>query len=270
VHAISPTIIDTATGQPAYHMPLMYAPSARQARTARRKPKPTGSSGRLLSIADPRPLAEGLTPLPLARIEAELVARTARHPLLLQGEQATPQAFLDQASRHEVLHLACHGSAGTGAPGSAWLALAGGRLSLDEILTQLVLDDTALVLLSACRSGQPDRAVPEESLDPASMFLAAGARAVVATMWPVDELVATLFSWQLFLLWDWGRGLPLPAAVHATRLWLRDLTVADLTALARTEPLLRPAVERYTALLDPAMKRFDEPYYWAAFAYTGG
>lgn len=270
VHAWSPYIADEGTGQQLYHMPLMYAPSARQALAARRPPRPSAASGRLLSIADPRPLADGLAPLPLARVEAELIARTARQPLLLQGEQATPQAFTEQAARHEVLHLACHGSAGTGAPGSAWLALGGGLLSLEEILTGLVLDDTALVLLSACRSGQPDRAVPEESLDPGSVFLAAGARAVVAAMWPVDELVATLFSWRLFQLWDWGRGLPLPAAVHASRLWLRGLTVADLTAIGRAEPALAPAAERYTRLLDPAMKRFDEPYYWAAFAYTGG
>jgi hypothetical protein len=270
VHAWSPYIADQATDQQLYHMPLMYAPGARQALAARRPPRPTGASGRLLSIADPEPLADGLTPLPLARVESALVARTARDPLLLQGRQATPQAFLEQAGQYEVVHLACHGSAGTGAPGSAWLALGGGRLSLDKIINDLVLDNTALVLLSACRSGQPDGVIPEESLDSGSMFLAAGARAVVATMWPVDELTATLFSWQMFRLWDWGDGLPLPAAVHAARLWLRDLTVADLTAIGRDEPTLQPAVERYTTLLDPAMKRFNEPYYWAAFAYTGG
>jgi CHAT domain len=270
VHAWSPYIADRATGQMLYHMPLMYTPSARQALTARRPPRSARVSGRLLSIADPEPLADGLPPLPLARVEAALVARTAREPLLLQGQQATPQAFLERAGRYEAVHLACHGSAGTGAPGSAWLALGGARLSLDEIINHLVLDDTALVLLSACRSGQPDSVIPEESLDVGSMFLAAGARAVVATMWPVDELAATLFSWQLFLLWDWGSGLPLPAAVHAARLWLRDLTVADLTAIGRAEPALQPAVKRYTRLLDPAMKRFNEPYYWAPFAYTGG
>jgi CHAT domain-containing protein len=200
-----------------------------------------------------------------------LISRTAQDPLLLHGEDATPQAFLNLAAKYEVLHLACHGSAGTGLPGSAWLELGGGKLSADEIIGRLVLDNTALVVLSACRSGQPDSGFPEESLDLGSMFLTAGARAVVANMWPVDELAATLFVWRLFALWDWNAGLPLPAAVHATRLWLKDLTLMDLEALAEDEPQMASAIRRSTRLLKPpTMKRFGEPYYWTAFAYTGG
>jgi hypothetical protein len=270
VHVWSPYIADDVTGEPRYHMPLMYAPSARQALTARRSPRPLGASRRLLSLADPEPRPEGLKPLPCARLESALISRTAREPLLLAGQDATQQAFLELAPKYEVVHLACHGSAGTGMPGSAWLELGGRKLSADDILGRLVLDDTALVVLSACRSGQPDSVIPEESLDLASMFLAAGARAVVANMWPVDELAATLFVWRMFTLWDWGARLPLPAAVHAARLWLKDLTLMDLEAIARDEPLLEPAIRRSVRLLSPpTMKRFGEPYYWAAFAYTG-
>lgn len=270
VHVWTPCIIEEATGKPRYHMPLMCAPSARQALVARRSPRPTSTARRLLSIADPEPLVDGLTALPLARVESELIARTARHPLLLHGRQATPQAFLEHAGRFDVVHLACHGSVDTEAPGQATLALSGGRLTLDEIVSSLVLDDIALVLLTACRSGQADSVIPDETLDIGSTFLAAGARSVVSSMWPVDELAATLFLWQLFRLWDWGEGLPLPAAVHGSRLWLRDLTVADLTTIGREEKDLQRPIETYNRLLPLTKKRFDEPYYWATFTYAGG
>ncbi len=267
VHAWTPCIIDNATGRPRYHMPLMCAPSARQALGARRSPRPTGAARRLLSIADPQPESAGL---PLSRVESTLIARTAQDPLLLHGEEASLEAFLAHAGKYEVLHLACHGSGGTGDPDQACLHLATGQLSLNTIINNRLLDNTALVVLSACRTGQADRVLPDESLDVGSVFLAAGARAVVSTMWPVDDLAATLFTWQLFSLWDWGAGLALPAAVHASRLWMRDLTVGDLNEIGYGEPALQPGLNRYTLGFDPSVKRFDEPYYWAAFTYTGG
>jgi hypothetical protein len=60
VHVWSPYIADEVTREPRYHMPLMYAPSARQALTARRLPRPTGASRRLFSLADPEPRSERL------------------------------------------------------------------------------------------------------------------------------------------------------------------------------------------------------------------
>ncbi len=47
-------------------------------------------------------------------------------------------------------------------------------------------------------------------------------------------------------------------------------TVADLQLIGSSDPRWEPAVRRYTRFLSPAMKRFGEPYYWAAFAYAGG
>ena len=71
-------------------------------------------------------------------------------------------------------------------------------------------------------------------------------------------------------LWNWNTGLEVPATVHAARLWLKDLTVADLQATATDEPQPGLVARPYTALFDQAMKRFIEPFHWAAFAYTGG
>lgn len=267
VHAWTPYVADE-TGRPTHHMPLMYAPSARQALRARRSPRPTGASRRLLSVADPAGVP-GLAPLPCARLESTVIAETAADARLLHGEAATPGAFMRLAPQYEVLHLACHGAAVPVTAGGARFELAGGALTAAAIVGGLDLD-AALVVLSACRSGEQDSIIPEESLDLGSMFLAAGARGVVANLWPVDDLAAALFVWRLFDLWDWGGRLPIHAAVHAARLWLRDCTVAELEQIASRDARWQRAVTRYTRFLPPGTRRFGEPYYWAAFAYSGG
>jgi CHAT domain-containing protein len=103
-------------------------------------------------------------------------------------------------------------------------------------------------VVSACWNGQADWFNPEESTDIGSLLLAAGARAVVANLWPVDDLAAALFVSSLFWYWDWG---------------------AELKELARQQPYWQPHIHRYTRFMPEDMKRFGEPYYWAAFGYSG-
>jgi CHAT domain len=269
VHAWSPAILDQRSRAPRFVMPLNYAPSARQAQTARRAPRPTGASRKLLSLADPDTGQPNLSPLPCARLEATAIAGRATDSLLLHGAAATRAALITNAPGHEVIHLACHGAVSTSAPGGARLELAGGSLGISDIANLASLDHVALVVLSACRSGQPDPFMPEESLDIGSLLLATGARAVVANMWPVDDLAAALFVSCLFRLWDWGAGFTLPQAVSNARLWLKELTVGRLLALAEEDPAWLPHVRPYTRLVPPGLERFSEPYYWAAFAYSG-
>lgn len=269
VHAWAPAILGPRPGTIQAVMPLNYAPSARQAHTVRRPPRPTGSSRRLLSLADPVTGRPELAPLPCARLEAAAISSRAVEPLLFEGATATRDAFAANAAAHEVIHLACHGVISTTEPGGSRLELADGPLGVNEIANVASLDDVALIVLSACRSGQPDPFLPDEALDVGSMLLAAGARAVVANMWPVDDLAAALFVSCLFRLWDWGAGVPLPLAVAQARWWLKELTVARLLALGEENPAWRPHIHRYSRLLPPGHKRFSEPYYWAAFAYSG-
>jgi hypothetical protein len=80
VHAWSPVVADADSGAASLVMPLTYAPSARQAQTARRAPRPAGSSRRLLSLADPEIGQPGFAPLPCARLEAVAIAGRRRVP----------------------------------------------------------------------------------------------------------------------------------------------------------------------------------------------
>ncbi len=268
VHAWSPALMDNQSGQITTIMPLKYAPSARLSAMARRAPQPDGSSRRVLSLAGPDISEPGYSPLKCAALEAEEIRRLGGGGRYLSGATATRTEFLAHAANYEVLHLCCHGAEGKTVAG-AQLLLADGPLVMDDLAKMPPLDHVALVVLSACWSGQADWFNPEESTDIGSLLLAAGARAVVANLWPVDDLAAALFVSCLFRFWDWGAALPLPAAADAARRWVREVTVAQLKELARAELRWQSAVHRYTRFMPDEMKRFGEPYYWAAFGYSG-
>lgn len=268
VHAWSPVLTDAQSGRITTVMPLKYSPSARLCAVARRPPRPDGSSRRVLSLAGPDISEPGYSPLKCAGLETEEIRRRAADGRFLSGAAATRAEFLANATSYEVLHLCCHGAEGRTAAG-ARLLLADGPLIMDDLAKIPPLDNVALAVLSACWSGQADWFNPEESTDIGSLLLAAGARAVVANLWPVDDLAAALFVSGLFRFWDWGAGLPLPAAADAARRWVKEITVAQLKDLARAEPHWQPDIHRYTRFMPDEMKRFGEPYYWAAFGYSG-
>lgn len=162
--------------------------------------------GRRGSTLDPRPprsvLAVGdpeldalefpdLPLLPRASREAESVAALYGDARLLLGAEAGVEALLRELQAVEVLHFSGHAVAGTARPGNSHLALAtsatrGGALFADEIRAA-DLSGLYLVALSACgtASGAELQVGSRQSL--ADAFLSAGARAVVASMWPVVD-----------------------------------------------------------------------------------
>jgi hypothetical protein len=264
-HAWSPYLADKKTGELVSVMPLKYAPSARQVLVAQQTSRRLPTTMRLLSLADPT--REGLPALPCSRIEQDVIGEISEDNQLFRGPGATRVALLNNLPQCDVLHLACHGSISQGVIGSQ-LELADGPMGFNELWGTGSLSHLSLAVLSACRSGQQDPQAPEETLDVGSLLLELGAPAVVSTLWPVDDLAAALFISQMFRFW-WHDGLLVPAAVTATGLWLKELTNRDLLDWAEADPRWMPHVRRYVHGLPEHLKRFDEPYYWAAFAYSG-
>ncbi|MGW1980959.1 CHAT domain-containing protein [Streptomyces collinus] len=116
-----------------------------------------------------------------------------------------------------VLHLACHASVAENARRSAYLALHDGQLAAEDI-TGAGGDRLALVLLAACRSHVSGRG-HNEAYSLATAFLAAGARSVVGSLWPVpDEATSVL----MFLTHHFLRthGEPPGRALRRAQLWM--------------------------------------------------
>jgi len=91
------------------------------------------------------------------------------------------------------------------------------------------------VVLSACETGLAEQGNGDEMVGLVRAFLVAGAARVLASLWPVDDEITSLFM----------------ANFHGAL--CRDLTPAASLRLAQAE----------------VMRQHPHPFYWAAFTLHG-
>jgi CHAT domain-containing protein len=171
-----------------------------------------------------------------AEREARLVARVlgVRRVRVLAGEQLTRQEVASALSGARLVHIAAHARTNDSRPEYAYLELhggPGGRWHAREI-ERVALPD-ALVVLSACETAGGALLDTEGTLSLSRAFLRAGARATVATLWPIGAATEPLM--ETF----YGALTP-------------DRSVAEALRLARLE--LRST--------------HPHPFYWAPFVLT--
>lgn len=184
-----------------------------------------GRGGRgtgVLAFATPH-TREG-SPLPGAVREARRLASRYRGvELRIAGEDRTPPLRPDDLAAYAVLHLAGHARADDRRPWSGELLLDphadvdGAAVRADRIAELSLAAD--LVVLSACETAAGPVASGEGVLGLSSAFLAAGAPAVIATLWPVDDAVAARMTEALYA--ELAAGAPAARALATARDRLR-------------------------------------------------
>ncbi len=125
--------------------------------------------------------------LPYAVAEAAQVAATLRawSPVLLIGDAANGRALHAHLPTCPLLHLATHATFRADNPFLSWIRLADARLTVAD-LYDLTLAGRPLIVLSACETGLlGQRGGGLIGLSRA--FLAAGASALVVSLWKVDD-----------------------------------------------------------------------------------
>ena len=168
--------------------------------------------------------------LPGSRAEVQMVARLGQqsHPSsrieMLLGCAAVPTALRRAAGEHvDLLHIATHARVDSQRPRLSALALTpeatgDGAASAFGLLDILGLKlSSPLVVLSACETSR-GRLLPGEGvLGPAQAFLQAGAAAVVASYWRVDD-EATFRFMQQFYQYLLTERLPAATALRRAQL----------------------------------------------------
>jgi CHAT domain-containing protein len=167
--------------------------------------------------------------LPDAREEASAVRRAFYPDAQLLGDAATaapatPAAVLGWLRRTEgsrsVLHLACHGAVKEGVDGSYLVLVAGERLTARDILETRNKGAIGTVVLAACTTSVPSGAY-DEAFSLSTAFLAAGARTVLGSLWPVPSNATSLL---MFMVHHYLRaeGMRPADALNRAQRWMLD------------------------------------------------
>jgi len=169
--------------------------------------------------------------LPGAIAEAEAVAAIYRTECVLE-QQATLARLREGAREADLIHLATHGVSRLDAPLFSYLRLADGHLTaLDCFDLEL---DCALVTLSACESGRGVVDAGDEQIGLPRAFLYAGARAVLHSLWRIDDRATQTLMEHFYTELRAGRGRG--ASLRAAQL-------ASLRQSGRVHPFLWAALQ---------------------------
>jgi tetratricopeptide (TPR) repeat protein len=191
---------------PLHRLPLDAVAPERRAASDNIAVISSGSSLTLLrrgrsarQASDPRALVvgvatspgHGVPPLPEVARELQAIADRYSAVRRLEGTAATSEAILRALPGADVIHFAGHAIADELTPSESRLLVApfrGGRGELRaEDIAGVRLRPGSVVVLSACSTARGRVYRGEGPMTLARPFLAAGASAVVATLWPVRD-----------------------------------------------------------------------------------
>jgi len=234
------------------------------------------------ALAGNREILLSLKRLPSTRQEATLIAQLyPEEARLLLGGEATEQELVRMAEEGElrrcrILHIATHALVDDERPENSALILSqvglpdpleaalngtriyDGCLSAGEIVREWKLD-ADLLTLSACETALGKRVAGEGYIGFAHAFLQVGARALLVSLWEVEDRSTAMLMRRFYenqrggyagvrdagLTRDPGAPLPKAAALQEAKRWLREWT-------------------------NPQGSRpYQHPYYWAGFVLIG-
>jgi tetratricopeptide (TPR) repeat protein len=154
----------------------------------------------------PLVLADPQGNLPAAASEGRAVAKLLTGSLRTAGTATSRE--LERAARARIVHLATHTGLSVRGP---WLLLADRRLGAAEIVTRRI--GPRLVVLASCASGvRPGRQMWGSM---GAAFLAAGSRAVLASLWSVEDRPTHEFVLRFYT--EGGASDPAGALARAQR-----------------------------------------------------
>lgn len=173
-------------------------------------------------------------------------------------DNCTWSEFRRTADDYSVWHIACHGAASPYRTPGSRIFFADADVTLTQLAAELRTGPRRLAVLSACESHLTGAAVPNEVVGLPTLLLQLGFSGVVATAWRINDVATTFLMTHFYLSLSTGE-VPPAVALNRAQKWLRTATREDL---ARVVPDLRIGG-------DGSAHPYANPFYWAAFAYTG-
>jgi CHAT domain-containing protein len=244
--------------------------------------KPDVSSLGVVAMGISQQYEDGLNPLPSVVSELDDIVKdpqvqTAHGVLpgtiLLNGE-FTEKAMENQlGGQHSVVHIASHFVFEPGDDSQSYLLLAGKdeggsgyHLTVADFGAnpKLSLDDTDLLTLSACETGMSGNASNGREVDGlGTTAQLKGAKAVLSSLWSVNDASTGLLMGDFYKRWAEGAGKV--EKVEALRQAQLDLLLGKVTPGGGTGGRGFSVDEASSQ----APKGYAHPYYWAPFVLMG-
>ncbi len=155
--------------------------------------------------------------LPHAAEEARFVASLFPEGLAFVGEQASRAQLQAHAATADVLHLACHAEFRSDNPRFSALHLHDALLTVEDAEALQLPGGT--VVLSACETGVGEVSAGDEMVGLVRGFMVAGARRVLASLWPVDDACTRQFMAAFY--GQLVQGQPPSVALQTAQLQMR-------------------------------------------------
>jgi CHAT domain-containing protein/tetratricopeptide (TPR) repeat protein len=190
----------------------------------KRPARRASSSSRLLTIVDPR------GDLPFARLEAALLRQYVRRDeqTTVVGQVATSSGVADAMAGATHVHFACHAQFDFANPWQSGIKLADGELDASQIAYSGERRSIELVVLSACETGVSDiREAPNEYGGLPAAFLMAGVKAIVSSLWAVNDVSSALLMSEFYRLHR-VCNKDIQTALREAQRWLRGATTREL------------------------------------------
>jgi CHAT domain-containing protein len=252
----------------------------------------SGSGAEIAGFADPT------NDLPFSRHTAMWLGDAFGNSQLLVGSAVTPKSLDELLAtgmrRASILHFASHvepnelkpmqtamilkhrsleHSSGSGSPADS------NDVTDDDILTAADIEQNwrlqaNLVTVSGCASDVGVHSASGGNLAFGHAFLAAGAKCVLTTLWPVSDRATSLLEKRYYQNVIGQRdGLDRPmhpnVAIHEAQRWLRTRSARQISDLLPDESdLFRGSIGSIGKSVDEYP--YEHPFYWAGFVLSGG
>lgn len=222
--------------------------------------------------------------LPASGVELKVVSEHFKRSKKLEGHNATENRLYEmddhgQLREYRYVHFATHAWADLLSPEQCRLVLSpperppptfgllseGARFD-DGMLRYREIErlnlDADLVVLSACDTGLGRKLETEGYLGLPHAFFAAGARALVITMWPVEDNSAAILMNRFYS--NLVKRMPPAVALQNAKQYLRHLSWNDVIEWGREHNA--PQLAKQLPSKRPA---YDHPFYWAGYVLIG-
>jgi CHAT domain-containing protein len=191
-------------------------------------------------------------------------------------EEFTQASLQDASTRYPVLHIASHFRFIPGTEHDSFLLLGdGSHLTLDQVRGSSYFEDSELLTLSACETAMGSSGKGSEIEGFGALAMNQGAKAVIATLWPVADESTALLMANFYKLRE-EKKIPKVEALRQAQLALLTGEIKPGTAsdTDRGMPVYTKTADKDENAILPRFKTdpkapYAHPYFWAPFIMMG-